>query len=112
MPDLALLKYARARDDSTFGLRVSAALMVEALYRVEAKPAMSVEAKAMMNWVLDNPLQPIELMNAFAATHQPISDAVTITDGAVSTAGVHDSDITYIVGAKWDAVATKRFTAA
>lgn len=112
MPDLDLLKYARARDDANFGFRVSAALMVEALYRVETKPNVSVEALAMMNWVLDNPLQPIDLMNAFAATMPEIAAKVTITDNAVSTTDVLDSDIKYIVGAKWDTVATKRFTAA
>lgn len=111
MADTELLKYARTRDDYQLRERITAALMVEALYRVEAKPDQTVEALSMTNWILDNPLQPIGLMTAFAATMPEIAAKVTIADGAVDTSEVLDSDIRYIVGAKWDAVAAKTFTA-
>lgn len=111
MADTELLKYARTRDDYEIRERVTAALMVEALYRVEAKPDQSVESLAMTNWILDNPLQPIDLMTAFAATMPEIAARVTVSGGAVDTSEVLDSDIRYIVGAKWDTVAAKRFSA-
>lgn len=113
MADTDLLKYARTRDDYQLQERVSAALMLEALYRVEAKPDQSVEAVAMTNWILDNPLQPIDLMVAFAATMPEVAAKVTLLEGGgADTSEVLDSDIKYIVGAKWNAVATKRFAAA
>ena len=112
MADSELLKYARARDDFEFVARVSAALMVKALYRVEARPTMTVEAERMANWVVDNPLVPIDLMTAYAATMPEVAARVAVENGAVNTSEVLDNDISYIVDAKWNVVADKRFKAA
>jgi hypothetical protein len=112
MADTDLLKYALTRDDYQLRQRVTAALMVEALYRVEAKPDQSVESLAMMNWILDNPLQPIDLMTAFAATMPEVAAKVTVDGGAVNTSEVLDADIKYVVGSKWNTVAAKRFATA
>lgn len=112
MPEMELLKYARTRDAVGFVHRVSGAMMQLALYRLDAKPDVSVESKALMDWVLDNPLQPVDLMVAFAATMPEINAQVSIVDDAVSTEAVKDSDIKYIVQAKWDTVADRMFGAA
>lgn len=112
MPDMELLKYARTRDAEGFEHRVSGAMMKIALYRLDTNPDVSVESKRLMNWVLDNPLAPVDLMTSFAATMPEVNAAVTIIDGAVSADAVKDSDISYIVQAKWDTVATRMFGAA
>jgi len=112
MADIDLLKYARARDDYELGERIKAALMLEALYRVEANPNQSVEGVKMMNWILDNPLQPIDLMTAFVATMPEVSAKVTLLDGGgINTSEVRDADIRYAIGSKWNVVAGKRFAA-
>lgn len=112
MPDMELLKYARTRDAVGFVHRVSGAMMKLALYRLDTNADVSVESKALMNWVLDNPLQPVDLMVAFAATMPEINAQVTIIDDAVSTDGVSDQHISYIVDAKWNTVADRMFGAA
>lgn len=111
MPDMELLKYARTRDAVGFVHRVSGAMMKLALYRLDTNPDVSVESKALMNWVLDNPLAPVDLMTAFAATMPEVNAQVTIVDDAVSTDAVQDQDIKYIVEAKWDTVANRMFGA-
>lgn len=113
MADTELLKYSLIRDDYRLGERVKAAFMVESLYRVESNTDQTVEGRNMMNWILDNPLQQIDLMLAYAATMPEIAAKVTLLDGGgVDTSEVLDADIRYIVGAKWNAVAAKRFAAA
>lgn len=112
MSDMNLLKYARARDDQDFTWRVTAALTVKAQYMADVPGDSSVEGRAMRDWVLDNPMVPIEMMTAFAATMPEIAANVTIDGGTVDTAHVLDTDISYIVGAKWDTVAKHRFGAA
>lgn len=111
MADQELLKFARARDHQDFAWRVTAALTVKAQYMAEMPEGASVEGLAMRDWVLDNPMTPVEMMTAFAATMPEIAEKVTIVAGAVDTSQVLDTDITYIVGAKWDTVAKHRFGA-
>lgn len=108
-PDKELLKFARARDDQDFVWRVTAALTVKAQYMAEVPGDSSAQALAMRDWVLENPMTPVEMMTAFAATMPEVAANVTIIDGAVDTSAVKDTDITYIVGAKWDTVAKHRF---
>lgn len=108
-PDTQLLKYARARDHQDFIWRVTAALTVKAQYMADVPDGASVEGLAMRDWVLDNPMMPIEMMTAFAATMPEIADRVTIDGGTVDTSHALDQHINYIVGAKWDTVARHRF---
>lgn len=110
-PDTQLLKFARARDHQDFIWRVTAALTVKAQYMAEVPGDSSVEGLALRDWVLDNPMTPLDMMTAFAATMPEIAAKVTISGGTVDTAHVRDSDISYIVGAKWDTVAKHRFVA-
>lgn len=109
MADIDLLKYARARDDQDFVWRVAAALTVQAQYLADNPGNPSVESLAMRDWVLENPMAPIDMMQAFAATMPEIAAKVTVNEGAVDTSEVLDTDIRYIVGAKWNTVATHRF---
>ncbi|UVF61146.1 hypothetical protein SEA_AOKA_22 [Arthrobacter phage Aoka] len=112
MADTELLKFSRIRDDYELRERVNAALLVQALYWVDAPPDLTVEARAMMDWVLDNPLQPVDLMTAYVATMPEVAAASTLLDGGgVDTSEVTDYNIKYQVGAKWNTVAAKRFTA-
>lgn len=107
--DTQLLKFARARDDQDFVWRVTAALTVQAQYMADEPAGASVPGLAMRDWVLDNPMTPIDMMTAFAATMPEIAANVTIIDGAVDTSGARDEHINYIVGVKWDTVAAHRF---
>ncbi|POH58928.1 hypothetical protein [Arthrobacter glacialis] len=109
MTDTQLLKFARARDHQDFIWRVTAALTVKAQYMADVPEGASVEGLSMRDWVLDNPMVPIEMMTAFAATMPEIAEKVTIDGGTVDTAQVLDTDISYIVGSKWDSVARHRF---
>lgn len=108
-PDMDLLKYARARDDQDFVWRVSAAMTVEAQYKLGAQPDMSVEAGKLMNWVLDNPMVTDPLMLAFASTDQDVVAGIVIENGAVITAGATDAAIKGVIGRRWDLVAARRF---
>ena len=110
MADSELLKFSRIRDDYTLGQRVNAAVLMQALYWVENPPDMTVEAHRMRDWVVDNPLQPIDLMTAYVATMPEVVNASTLLEGGgVDTTEVKDSDIKYMVGAKWNVVADARF---
>ncbi|ALE05503.1 hypothetical protein AL755_08460 [Arthrobacter sp. ERGS1:01] len=109
MADSELLKYARARDDQEFVWRVSAAMTVEAQYKLGAQPDMSLEAHKLMDWTLDNPLTPDALMISFASTDQNVAKDITVTEGAVNTSAVTDAAIRAVVGARWDIVAKRRF---
>lgn len=108
-PDQELLKFARARDDRDFVWRVSAAMTVEAQYKLGAQPDMTVEARKLMDWVLDNPMIEDHLMLAFASTDENVAAHITIEDGGVSTAAVPDTAIKDVVGRRWDLVAQRRF---
>lgn len=112
MADTQLLKFARARDHQDFIWRVTAALTVKAQYMADVPDGASVEGLIMRDWVLGNPMAPIEMMTAFASTMPEIAAKVTIGGGGIDTAAVLDSDIIYIVGAKWDTVAKHRFVVA
>lgn len=110
-PDTQLLKFALARDHQDFIWRVAAALTVKAQYMADVPGGASVEGLAMRDWVLDNPMVPLEMMTAFAATMPEIAAKVTIDGGTLDTSLVLDQHINYIVGVKWDTVAKHRFTA-
>lgn len=109
MTDSELLKYARARDDQDFVWRVSAAMTVEAQYKLGANPDMTVEARKLMDWTLDHPLVSDDLMICFASTDENVAKDITVTDGAVNTSDVTDTAIRAVVGARWDIVAKRRF---
>lgn len=111
-PDMGLLKYARARDDQDFVWRVAAAMTVEAQYRLGANPDMTLEARKLMDWVLDNPMTGDPIMLAFASTDQEVAAGVNIENGAIITANVRDTAIQNVVGARWNVVAARRFGAA
>lgn len=98
-----LLKYARARDDQDFGWRIAAAMMVHAqeLDTQELAPP----SRAFTDWVLKNPMVPHERVIAFVSTSPSIAANVTVEAGTVSTAGVPDDDIQFVVNEVWDRVA-------
>lgn len=104
-----LLKFARARDDIQFVWRVSAAMTVEAQYKLGANPDMTLEGRKLMNWVLDNPMEPDPLMVAFASTDATVASSIEMDGGTVSTAEVPDAAIKAVVGARWNIVAARRF---
>lgn len=98
-----LLKYARARDDQNFGWRISAAMMVRA-QEIESWD-LSESSRAFTDWVLKNPMVPHERMIAFVSTSPAIAANVSVESGAVSTEGVPDDDIQFVVNQVWDKVA-------
>lgn len=107
-PPSQLLKYARARDDQDFTWRIAAAMMVHAREQefFELVPA----ERQLVGWTLDNPMVPNGTMVNFVSTTPAIAANVTITaNGAVSTAGVPDSDIQYVVNTVWPKVAASLF---
>ncbi|KRE79939.1 hypothetical protein [Arthrobacter sp. Soil763] len=112
MADSELLKYSRIRDDYNLQRRVNAAMLVQALYWVENPPDMTLEQRLMRDWVIDHPLQPIDLMTAYVATMPEVAAAsVLLEGGGVDTSEVKDSDIKYTVGVKWNTVAANQFKA-
>lgn len=112
MADQELLKYARARDDQEFMWRVTAAMTVEAQYRLGVQPDMSVEARKLIDWVLDHPMEPDPLMMAFVSTDEAVASRIVIDEGRVDTSNVPDQTIKAAVGARWNIVAKRRFTVA
>lgn len=109
MADTDLLKYARARDDQDFVWRVAAAVLLEARYKYEANPPMSLEAHKLMDWALDAPLQAPPLMVAFVAADAAVAEGVVVDNGAVITSGASDAAIKAAVGASWETVARQMF---
>ncbi|MFF2029521.1 hypothetical protein [Arthrobacter sp. NPDC058192] len=113
MADTELLKYARIRDDYELQQRANAALLVQALYWVANPPDMTLEQRLMRDWVVDHPLEPIELMTAYVANMPEVAAASTLLQGGgVDTSEVLDYSIKYIVEAKWNVVANNQFGAA
>lgn len=111
MEDNDLIKYARARDDQDFVWRTAAAVLLEARYKFDANPDMSVESRKLMDWALDNPLVAPNLMVAFVATSQPVAAGITYEDGVIDTSGATDTAIKNAVGFSWETVAKKMFLA-
>lgn len=109
MADTDLLKYARARDDQDFVWRVAAAVLLEARYKYEANPAMSLEAHKLMDWALDHPLEAPELMVSFVATAPDVAAGISLDNGAVNTSEASDAAIKAAVGASWETVARQMF---
>jgi hypothetical protein len=98
-----LLKFARARDDQDFGWRIAAAMQVRA-QEIE-NWELSAPSRAFTGWVLNNPMVPHERMTAFVSTSPAIAENITVESGAVSTAGVPDDDLQFVVNEVWDRVA-------
>ncbi|WVX88009.1 hypothetical protein SEA_TFORTROY_21 [Arthrobacter phage TforTroy] len=109
MADTELLKYARSRDDQDFVWRVAAAMLIEARYKFDTNPDMSAEARQLMEWTLEHPLEAPPLMVAFVATDQSVAAGVTVADDTIDTSGATDSAIKYAVGASWETVARRMF---
>ena len=107
MADQKFLKMARARDDYTFVMRIAAAAQVKAQYQAEFD--LSPESRAMTDWVLDHPMEEVPRMVAFVSTNGTVVEKITITDGAIDTSEVPDSDVEYVVGDRWDTVARLQF---
>lgn len=99
-----LLKMARSRDDGEFLLRIGAALTVHA-QSIEADPGLSTESRALVDWVLANPMATMDRIYAFIATVPTIADKITLEDDRISTSSVTDLDIQSAVGSKWDRIA-------
>ncbi|UIW13505.1 hypothetical protein PQD80_gp21 [Arthrobacter phage Lizalica] len=109
MADTELIKYARARDDQDFVWRVAAAVLLEARYKFEANPVMSLESRKLMEWALDSPLTAPPLMVAFVAADAAVASGVVVDNGAVITSGASDAAIKAAVGASWETVARQMF---
>ncbi|UIW13437.1 hypothetical protein SEA_AMYEV_21 [Arthrobacter phage Amyev] len=109
MADTELIKYARARDDQDFVWRVAAAVLLEARYKFDANPTMSLEARKLMDWALDSPLTAPPLMVAFVASDPNVAAGVTVENGAIDTSGASDAAIKAAVGYAWDTVARHMF---
>ncbi|MFM9430073.1 hypothetical protein [Arthrobacter sp. MP_2.3] len=103
-----LLKYARAKDDQSFVWRIAAAMMVKAqeIEFWDLQPA----SRALVDFVLDNPMQAVPAMVNHVSTNPSIAENVTVSNGTVSTEDVPDGDIQYVVGDKWDRVADSLYT--
>lgn len=107
MTDQKFLKIARAKDDEDFVLRIAAALTIKAQYQSEF--VLEPASRAMTDWVLDHPMEPIPRMVAFVSTNGTVAGKLQLVDNAIITAEVPDSDIEYVVGDKWDTVARLQF---
>ncbi|WP_422389946.1 hypothetical protein [Arthrobacter sp. N1] len=107
-PASQLLKYARSRDDQSFTWRIAAAMMVRAR-EIEFYELVPSE-RQLVDWTLDNPMVPNGTMVNFVSTTPTIAANVTITaNGAVSTEGIPDDDIQYVVNTVWPKVAASLF---
>jgi hypothetical protein len=109
MADLELLKFARARDDQHFVLRVAAATTHEAGTRLMSGTTQTASTKALMDWALANPINTTPLFLAFAANSAAVAAKVTLIDGTVDTTEVLDADIRAIVAQVFDVVALQMF---
>ena len=109
MAESNFLKMARARDDQDFVWRISAAMTVKAQYQAEFE--LNPASRAMTDWVLDHPMEELPRMVAFVSTNGTVAGKITVTDGAIDTSAVPDSDIEYVVGDRWDTVARLQFPA-
>lgn len=104
-----LLNTARAMDDGQFVWRVAAAMLYEAEYKAMAD-GIPAESKTMAEWVLANPMVPMVTMTAMVAVNDEVAQNVTVNaNGGVNTDAVTDTQIKYVVGAKWDTVAKQKF---
>lgn len=108
MADL-FLRMARAKDDQNFVWRIAAAMTVKAQYQAEFN--LSPSSRALTDWVLDHPMEDVPRMVAFVSTNGTVADKITITDGAIDTSAVPDTDIEYVVGDRWDTVARLEYPA-
>jgi hypothetical protein len=102
-----LLKYARARDDQNFIWRIAAAMMVHA-QEIEHWE-LSNQQRALVTWVLANPMVAHQTMVNHVSTNTAIAANVVVENGAVTTDGVPDDDIQYVVNTAWEAVALSAF---
>ena len=105
-----LIKYARAKDDENFVWRIAAAMTLQAQYNSQQAGEYSAASTRLTDWVLSNPMEPLDVMIAFVSTNATVAANVTVgVDGAVDTSAVPDDDIKYVVGASWEAVAARKY---
>lgn len=102
-----LLKYARARDDSDFVWRISAACAVRA--QEQEFWEVSPESRKLIDYVLANPMAPVPAMVNHLSTSPAIAANVSVENRTVDTSAVPDDDIQYVVNEKWDTVAKSMF---
>lgn len=99
-----LLKMARVRDDHEFLLRVAAALAVHA-QTLESRANLSAESRALVDWVLANPMSSPEQFYSFVATVPAVAAKINLVDGRIDSSNVTDADIQNIIAQKWDRIA-------
>lgn len=100
-----LLRMARSRDDEEFILRVGAALTVHA-QTLDKELNLSVASRALVDWVLANPMTAMDKVYAFVSTVPAIAAKIELIDGRVNTAAVTDDEIIAAISAKWDQIAS------
>lgn len=105
-----LLKYAKARDDQEFVWRIAAAMMVRA--QETEFWDLSVNERSLVNWTLNNPMVAPPFMINHLSTNPSIAASVVVENGMVSTSGIPDADIQFVVNEKWARVADSMFTEA
>lgn len=105
-----LLKYARARDDQDFIWRIAAAMMVRA--QETEFWDLPVNERSLVNWTLNNPMTAPPFMINHVSTNSSIATNITVENGTVTTSGVPDGDIQFVVNEKWARVANSMFTEA
>lgn len=105
-----LLKYARARDDQDFIWRIAAAMMVRA--QETEFWDLPVNERSLVNWTLNNPMTAPAFMINHVSTNSSIAANITVENGTVTTSGIPDGDIQFVVNEKWARVANSMFTEA
>lgn len=102
---MSLLSTARAMDDSVFRWRVMGACIQHAA----TYESLSGAGKEYALAVLSAPHDVDTMMLCLVASNPVIAQAITTDNhGGVSSEGVPDGDILYIVNTSWDLVATRR----
>lgn len=99
-----LLKMARSRDDAEFILRIGAALTVHA-HSLEARTDLTPSSRALVDWVLKNPMTAIDRIYAFVSTIPTIAAKITLVNGRVDCTAVTDTEIQNAIASKWDRIA-------
>jgi hypothetical protein len=102
-----LLKFARLRDDREFVWRVAAAMSIRA-QEIEAWD-LDANQRALVEWVLNNPLTtPYAMLNQLAI-NPGILAQVSMEAGVIDASAVPDDDIQYVVNDRWITVAAAMF---
>ena len=104
-----LLKFALVQRDDDFISRVAAAMLIHARYIHGTD--VSVPSRDMGLYVEANPLVSIPEMVLSVAVNGTVIGNVDVARGVADASAVPDTDIQYVVGAEWEAVAEKAFPA-